>query len=63
MKAVPIKIQVAAIDLIDFRGIPQTACPLVQPFPILVPIPTKNPPIIKSTMLVLYSIVMSLSKT
>ena len=31
--------------LIEFLLIPQIPCPLVQPFPILVPKPTSKPPI------------------
>lgn len=48
MLAVPIavakKVGTASIDLSDHRGIPQIPCPDVQPLAILVPSPTKNPP-------------------
>jgi hypothetical protein len=44
--AVTIKIIVAVIDRDERRDIPQMPCPLVQPFPKLVPTPTKKPPII-----------------
>lgn len=44
---VAINVRVAAIDLIESLGIPQTPCPLVQPLPILVPKPTKKPPMIQ----------------
>lgn len=37
---------VATIDLRENLLIPHTPWPLVQPFPILVPIPTNKPPII-----------------
>ena len=37
---------VAIIDLSDKRLTPQIPCPLVQPFPTFVPIPTKKPAII-----------------
>ena len=33
----------ATIDLSDSLGNPHTPCPLVHPFPNLVPNPTKNP--------------------
>ena len=37
---------VAIIDLTDKRLIPQIPCPLVQPLPIFVPMPTKKPAVI-----------------
>ena len=37
---------VAIIDLSDKRLIPQIPCPLVQPLPIFVPMPTKKPALI-----------------
>ena len=36
--------KVATIDRIENLLIPQMPCPLVQPLPIFVPIPTKKPP-------------------
>ena len=39
-----IKRVVASIERMDKRLIPHTPCPLVHPLPILVPIPTNNPP-------------------
>ena len=42
--AAKINTTVAIIDRIENRLIPHTPCPLVQPLPILVPIPTNNPP-------------------
>ena len=41
-----IKSIVAIIERIDNLLIPLTPCPLVQPLPILVPIPTNKPPMI-----------------
>ena len=41
-----IKSIVAIIERIDNLLIPLTPCPLVQPLPIFVPIPTNKPPII-----------------
>ena len=46
MTPVIIKVTVAMIDLKENLLIPHTPWPLVQPFPILVPTPTNNPPII-----------------
>lgn len=43
MNPIPMKVQTATNDLIDNLGNPHTPCPLVQPLPILVPKPTKNP--------------------
>jgi hypothetical protein len=43
MNPIPIKEQTATKDLIDNLGNPHTPCPLVHPFPIFVPNPTKNP--------------------
>jgi len=40
---VPIKQHTATIERIDNLGNPHTPCPLVQPFPILVPNPTNRP--------------------
>ena len=37
---------VAKIERKDKRLIPQIPCPLVHPFPILVPTPTNSPPMI-----------------
>jgi hypothetical protein len=34
---------VAMSERFDKREIPQTPCPLVQPFPIVLPNPTSNP--------------------
>ena len=44
----PVKIKeiVAVNDLIENLLMPHTPWPLVQPFPILVPMPTNNPPVI-----------------
>ncbi len=41
---VSIKVIVAKIERFDRFAIPQMPCPLVQPLPSRVPIPTKNPP-------------------
>lgn len=43
MKPIPMNVHTATIDLIDNLGNPHTPCPLVHPFPIFVPKPTKNP--------------------
>ena len=37
---------VAIIDLADKRLMPQIPCPLVQPLPTFVPMPTKKPAVI-----------------
>ena len=42
--AAKINTTVAIIDRIENRLIPHTPWPLVHPLPILVPIPTNNPP-------------------
>mmetsp|Transcript_14491 Transcript_14491/g.10446 ORF Transcript_14491/g.10446 Transcript_14491/m.10446 type:complete len:137 (-) Transcript_14491:13-423(-) len=40
------KVQVPTKDRRDKREIPHTPCPLVHPFPSLVPTPTSSPPMI-----------------
>jgi hypothetical protein len=46
---VAINVATATKDLYDSLGNPQTPCPLVQPFPSLVPTPTRNPAIPAAT--------------
>ena len=42
--------QVATIERVESLDIPQTPCPLVHPDPILVPIPTSRPAMIRVGM-------------
>mmetsp|Transcript_13600 Transcript_13600/g.21426 ORF Transcript_13600/g.21426 Transcript_13600/m.21426 type:complete len:144 (-) Transcript_13600:322-753(-) len=44
MIEVPVKVQTAKRDRGLSRPSPQIPCPVVHPFPIFVPTPTKNPP-------------------
>jgi hypothetical protein len=50
VKPVPINIQVATTERIRNCAMPQIACPLVQPFPSVVPTPTHNPASINRLM-------------
>lgn len=48
--ALLINIQVAKIERFDRRAIPIMPCPLVQPFPSFVPIPTNKPAMVYKTI-------------
>ena len=57
-----IKVIVATTDLNENLLIPHTPCPLVQPFPILVPTPTSKPPIINKGIEFVKTLTISLSE-
>ena len=52
-KPANIKQSVAIIDRVDKREMPQTPCPLVQPAPKRVPMPTSNPETTNKVLLAL----------